>query len=189
MAKYNGKKVASVVKTIPVAVEIEANPSEQATEELEKIKVGDKVYDNPPFVEGIDDDTDDKNLKELRIKKGNTTKVFRVKTPIEVIELNEDFWDEENDRYYLSYDGSSENNVIVAYSLTKNSYYIEVEPPYPCYGVVAPEDHSLIATVNKRQNERGVVSFVLDIRGQYQQNVIIDFTGGFAKVYLADTEI
>lgn len=47
MAKYNGKKVAGVVKTIPVAVEVEANPAEQATEDLEKLKVDNVVYGIP----------------------------------------------------------------------------------------------------------------------------------------------
>lgn len=47
MAMYNGKKVLSVVSATPVAVDIEANPNEEATAELTKLKVGNVVYAIP----------------------------------------------------------------------------------------------------------------------------------------------
>lgn len=44
MAKINGKKVLSVVKTQAVAVNIEANPSGTPTETLTKLKIDNTIY-------------------------------------------------------------------------------------------------------------------------------------------------
>lgn len=44
MSYINGKKIVQIVRTTPVAVDIEANPSGEATEVLEKLKVDDTIY-------------------------------------------------------------------------------------------------------------------------------------------------
>lgn len=68
MAYINGKKIGQIVKTTPVAVDIEANPSGEATEVLEKLKVDDTIYSVDGGSSTPDDEMSDSSVNAVQNK-------------------------------------------------------------------------------------------------------------------------